>query len=935
MSFTIAPDGTPYIAYYGNSYSLNTSVIKYTGGLWTLVGSANFAGNYSDYISLAIANDGTPYVLLPDIYNAEKMSVMKFSGGAWVKVGNAGLSSNAYGFLSIEIASDGSPYIACSGSTTSAVMRFNGSSWDVIGSTVSAGGKANLALAPDGKPYVAYQSANVYKLSQQQTTTINLINRQNPLAKVTNASSVTFRITFASPVSGLTASNFNLSSAITSVTPLDGSPANQWDITVNTATLAEGAGWLNVVNATNIIPIVTTPLPFGDYSVWPTPADGTGIDLFTHSYKLDRTPPTITIPAYELSPIIEATDQFGALFTFHPTVSDSSDPAPTLTWSPVLSRYPFGATTVTFTATDWVGNTSTKQVTVTVRDTVAPSVIYLNAQPSSSQIQLNWAGYDVANSISYILMGGLTPPANCSGTPLYSGTNTTFTHTDLMPSTNYFYLLCVTDKAGYSSSKARNTSTLTPLPTISGSPTTNVILGAAYSFIPTTSYANIFSISGTIPPGFNFNTTTGVLSGTPITSGTYNNIVITAANVSGSTSLAAFTLTVEKATPSITTAPSATGISFGQALSASTLSGGAGSVSGSFTFTAPATVPSAVGNYSAAITFTPTDTANYNTVSGTVNVTVAALINGACGSANTSFVSAAPSANLCNPGIPTTVVGSGPWGWKCISVNGGSSASCTANVLNPTPVVTAAPPAVNYTTVKDGTTFDIFRSEAGKTYTAVATAVTTPIYTDATALKPNTVYQYAVSSDADPTPTVFTTVRTPLYNGWNIVAVPYSTGSTTPASFFSNTIGTVFEWQPSGATIESSTSQLGSYAVVSNFTPGKAYFVKTATGSDTLLANSGGSAGPTSTTVTLNPGWTMISNPNTTNKTDIKNSWLIDGNPLANAITGNKIGGGIYWWNGSAYDSWSIVGDSSLQIEPWKGYWILNMDTVPHTLTIQ
>jgi len=45
-------------------------------------------------------------------------------------------------------------------------------------------------------------------------------------------------------------------------------------------------------------------------------------------------------------------------------------------------------------------------------------------------------------------------------------------------------------------------------------------------------------------------------------------------------------------------------------------------VPGSFAFTAPSTVPGAVGSYSAAVTFTPTDTTNYTSVSGNVNVTV-------------------------------------------------------------------------------------------------------------------------------------------------------------------------------------------------------------------------------------------------------------------------------------------------------------------------
>jgi hypothetical protein len=79
---------------------------------------------------------------------------------------------------------------------------------------------------------------------------------------------------------------------------------------------------------------------------------------------------------------------------------------------------------------------------------------------------------------------------------------------------------------------------------------------------------------------------------------------------------------ITKATASIISAPSASGITYGQTLADSTLSGGSGSVAGSFDFTSPSTAPNA-GTASQGVTFTPTDTANYNPATGTVDVTVA------------------------------------------------------------------------------------------------------------------------------------------------------------------------------------------------------------------------------------------------------------------------------------------------------------------------
>ncbi|HVT96129.1 MAG TPA: hypothetical protein VHE33_01395, partial [Acidobacteriaceae bacterium] len=84
-------------------------------------------------------------------------------------------------------------------------------------------------------------------------------------------------------------------------------------------------------------------------------------------------------------------------------------------------------------------------------------------------------------------------------------------------------------------------------------------------------------------------------------------------------------LTVNKATPTITW-PTASAITYGQTLASSTLTGGsalngATAVAGSFAFTAPTTAPNA-GTYAASVTFTPTDTTDYNPATSTVNVQV-------------------------------------------------------------------------------------------------------------------------------------------------------------------------------------------------------------------------------------------------------------------------------------------------------------------------
>lgn len=84
-------------------------------------------------------------------------------------------------------------------------------------------------------------------------------------------------------------------------------------------------------------------------------------------------------------------------------------------------------------------------------------------------------------------------------------------------------------------------------PSISGAPATSDVAGTAYSFTPSASgpngYTLTFSVYGK-PAWASFNTATGRLSGTPTSAGTFSNIVIKVNDGVASASLAAFTITV-------------------------------------------------------------------------------------------------------------------------------------------------------------------------------------------------------------------------------------------------------------------------------------------------------------------------------------------------------------------------------------------------------
>ena len=160
-------------------------------------------------------------------------------------------------------------------------------------------------------------------------------------------------------------------------------------------------------------------------------------------------------------------------------------------------------------------------------------------------------------------------------------------------------------------------------PVITSAASASGKVGAAFSYQITASNAPISynaGISGaSLPAGLSINTETGLLSGTPTAAGNYT-ITLSAAN-SGGTGQAVLALVVAKAVPSISTLPTASGITTGQSLASSELLGGSASVSGNFAFTTPSIVPTA-GESTQLITFTPSDSGNYTTVSATVSVLV-------------------------------------------------------------------------------------------------------------------------------------------------------------------------------------------------------------------------------------------------------------------------------------------------------------------------
>ena len=137
---------------------------------------------------------------------------------------------------------------------------------------------------------------------------------------------------------------------------------------------------------------------------------------------------------------------------------------------------------------------------------------------------------------------------------------------------------------------------------------------------------------------------------------------------------------VAKATPEIAAWPSATPLTYGQTLLHSTLEGGWASVVGTFAFTEPSTAPD-VGAAFHPVAFSPVDSANYNSVTGAISVTVGKAA---------STISAWPSASAIYRGEPLS---------KSILSGGSASVAGSFAFLSPTdtPPVGTASHAVRFT----------------------------------------------------------------------------------------------------------------------------------------------------------------------------------------------------------------------------------------------
>ncbi len=132
---------------------------------WQAVGPDDFnQASYGTALYTSLVFNGTvPYVVYSDGLNSYKATVKKFNGTSWELVGTAGFSAGSATYTSLTF--NGTvPYVVYSDGLNSykaTVQKFNGTSWELVGTAgFSAGQATYTSLAFNGTvPYVVYRDA--------------------------------------------------------------------------------------------------------------------------------------------------------------------------------------------------------------------------------------------------------------------------------------------------------------------------------------------------------------------------------------------------------------------------------------------------------------------------------------------------------------------------------------------------------------------------------------------------------------------------------------------------------------------------------------------------------------------------------------------------------------------------------------------------------
>src|SRR5437899_7010345 len=262
----------------------------------------------------------------------------------------------------------------------------------------------------------------------------------------------------------------------------------------------------------------------------------------------------------------------------------------------------------------------------------------------------------VGVAFSYQITATNSPTSfNATGLPAGLTVNTTSGLISGTPTTAATYSVTIGATNGSGTGNATLTLTIKPPPpVITSSLTATGPVGIAFSYqITATNNPTSYNATG-LPAGLSVNTSTGVISGTPTTAGTYS-VTISATNAGG-TGSATLTLTINPATPVIQppfTATGQVGVAFSYQITAT-------NSPTSFNVTGLLPAGLSVNTSTGLISGTPT-------TAGTYSVTISATNAGGTGSATLTLTINNPVPTITSISPTSTMAGSAQF---TLTVNG-------------------------------------------------------------------------------------------------------------------------------------------------------------------------------------------------------------------------------------------------------------------------
>ncbi|HEY9000841.1 MAG TPA: putative Ig domain-containing protein, partial [Mucilaginibacter sp.] len=527
--------------------------------------------------------------------------------------------------------------------------------------------------------------------------------------------------------------SYPINAAITPLTPTNtGGAATSWSISPG---LPAGLSFNTSTGGISGTP--TTVTATASYTV--TATNVTGNATTTVTITVNPQPPIISYsPSANIYVINTAITNWSPTNTGGAATSWSINPALPAglsfdTTTGTISGTPTALSTITtytVTATNGGGSGNT-----TINITVNPTAPVISYSPSSNNFIVgsaittwtptNTGGSSTSWSIGPALPAGLifnTTTGAISGTPTAVSATTTYTisaDNDGGVGTTSITITCVNPTA----------------PNISYSPASNTYTAgvAITNWVPTNSggAASSWSISPGLPAGLSFDTTTGIISGTPTASSATTTYTITATNSVGSSSKT-ITITVNAQAPVISYTPSTNTYTVGTAITSliPTNTGGAatswsissvlpaglsfntstGVISGtptaasvSKTYTITAT--NITGSGSAAVTITinslaPSISYSPSTVTYSVGATITPAIPTNIGGVASTFAittGTLPTGLSFDPttgtisGTPTVTFATATFTIKATNANGSSSTNLIITVSPHAPVISYNP----------------------------------------------------------------------------------------------------------------------------------------------------------------------------------------------------------------------------------------------------